>query len=216
MEIIRQLLDIILHLDTHLGGLIASHGAWVYAILFGIVFCETGLVITPFLPGDSLLFAAGTFAGSGALDPLWLTGVLLVAGILGDSVNFAIGHALGPKVFRYPDSRLLRREHLEKAHRFYERHGGKAIVLARFMPILRTFAPFVAGIGAMDYGRFLFFNVSGAVLWVGLLVGGGYFFGGLPLVQRHFSLVILGIIILSVLPGVVEYLRHRRAESRRG
>lgn len=211
MDIIHQLLDIVLHLDAHLGGLIASHGVWVYAILFVIVFCETGLVITPFLPGDSLLFAAGTFAGSGALDLPWLAGVLTGAGILGDSVNFAIGHALGPKVFRYQDSRLLRREHLETAHRFYERHGGKALILARFMPILRTFAPFVAGIGSMDYGRFLFFNVSGAVLWVALLVGGGYFFGGLPLVQRHFSLVILGIIILSVLPGVVEYLRHRKA-----
>lgn len=213
MELIKYSFDLLLHLDSHLGALIASSGIWIYVILFAIIFCETGLVITPFLPGDSLLFAAGTFAARGDLHPIWLMAVLIVAGILGDSVNFAIGKAIGPKVFQYPDSRFLRQEYLERTHRFYEKHGGKTIILARFMPIIRTFAPFVAGVGSMHYRRFILFNISGAFIWVFLLTGGGYFFGNLPFVQRHFSLVILAIIILSILPGVIEYLRHRGRES---
>jgi membrane-associated protein len=209
MDSVRQILDILLHMDTHLGGLIASVGGWVYGILFAIVFCETGLVVTPFLPGDSLLFAAGSFAGAGALHFGWLFGLLVMASILGDSVNFVIGYLLGPKVFRYKDSRIFRRDYLDRTHRFYERHGGKTIILARFMPIIRTFAPFVAGVGRMNYGHFLLFSVSGTLLWVSLLAGGGYFFGNLPFVQRHFSLVIVAVIILSLMPGFVEFLRHR-------
>jgi len=210
MDLIKGFLDLLLHLDTHLGALIVSSGGWIYAILFVIIFCETGLVITPFLPGDSLLFAAGTFAASGDLHLPRLLAILSLAGIIGDSVNFAIGNAIGPKVFQYPDSRFLRKEYLERTHRFYEKHGGKTIILARFMPIIRTFAPFVAGVGSMRYRRFLLFNISGALLWVCLLTGGGYFFGNLPFVRRHFSMVILVVIFLSILPGVIEYLRQRR------
>ncbi|OIP49832.1 MAG: hypothetical protein COZ12_00615 [Deltaproteobacteria bacterium CG_4_10_14_3_um_filter_60_8] len=210
MDLIKGFLDLLLHLDTHLGALIVSSGGWIYAILFVIIFCETGLVITPFLPGDSLLFAAGTLAASGDLHLPRLLAILSLAGILGDSVNFAIGNAIGPKVFQYPDSRFLRKEYLERTHRFYEKHGGKTIILARFMPIIRTFAPFVAGVGSMRYRRFLLFNISGALLWVCLLTGGGYFFGNLPFVRRHFSMVILVVIFLSILPGVIEYLRQRR------
>jgi len=210
MDLIKGFLDLLLHLDTHLGALIVSSGGWIYAILFVIIFCETGLVITPFLPGDSLLFAAGTLAASGDLHLPRLLAILSLAGILGDSVNFAIGNAIGPKVFQYPDSRFLRKEYLERTHRFYEKHGGKTIILARFMPIIRTFAPFVAGVGSMRYRRFLLFNISGALLWVCLLTGGGYFFGNLPFVRRHFPMVILVVIFLSILPGVIEYLRQRR------
>ncbi|MDA8164598.1 MAG: DedA family protein [Desulfobacteraceae bacterium] len=213
-DFLHHALNVLLHLDTHLGALIASSGGWIYGILFAVIFCETGLVVTPFLPGDSLLFAAGAFAATGALHPLGLLAVLIAAGILGDSVNFVIGSAIGPKVFHYPDSRFLRREHLERTHRFYEKHGGKTIILARFMPIIRTFAPFVAGVGSMQYRRFILFNVIGALLWVLLLTGGGYFFGNLPVVRRHFSLVVLVIIFLSVLPGIIEYVRHRREISR--
>ncbi len=209
MEFIKEVLDLLLHLDTHLGALIASSGPWIYAILFAVIFCETGLVITPFLPGDSLLFAAGTFAANGALHLPWLVTVLIVASILGDTVNFTIGNFIGPKVFQYPDSRFLRKEYLERTHRFYEKHGGKTIILGKFMPIIRTFAPFVAGVGSMQYHRFLLINVSGALLWIGLLAGGGYLFGNLPFVQRHFSLVILAVILLSIMPGLIEYLRHK-------
>lgn len=210
MEFLGGLLDILLHLDRHLQWLVANYGAWIYAILFLVIFCETGLVVTPFLPGDSLLFAAGTVAAAGGLDVHLLAVLLIVAAILGDTVNYAIGRYLGPRVFHYENSFWLNRRHLDRAHAFYERHGGKTIVIARFVPIIRTYAPFVAGIGAMSYRRFLAYNVGGAILWVASLAYAGYFFGNLPIVKQNLSLVLVGIIILSILPGVFEYLRHRR------
>ncbi|HEY6549260.1 MAG TPA: DedA family protein [Vicinamibacteria bacterium] len=209
MEFVAWFVDFFLHLDRHLAEVITQYGVWTYALLFVIVFLETGLVVTPFLPGDSLLFAAGAFAALGALDlwPLFL--LLVVAAILGDTVNYAIGHYLGPKVFHYEKSRFFNPDHLRKTHTFYERYGGKTIIIARFIPIVRTFAPFVAGIGAMNYRRFLAYNVAGGLLWVLVCLFAGYFFGNLPFVKKNFSLVILAIIVISVLPAVVEYLRHR-------
>jgi membrane-associated protein len=210
MALIGTLLDYVIHLDKHLSGVIQDYGVWTYLILFLIIFCETGLVVTPFLPGDSLLFAIGTFTAVGALD-LGLTLVLLsAAAVLGDTVNYAVGYRVGPRVFRREGVRFLNREYLDRTHRFYERHGAKTIVIARFVPIIRTFAPFVAGIGRMTYARFALYNVAGGVLWIALLTGGGYFFGNIPVVRRNFTLVIFAIIALSVLPGVIEMLRHRR------
>jgi membrane-associated protein len=210
MDLIKNLIDIFLHLDQHLSRVIAEYGTWTHLILFLIVFCETGLVVTPFLPGDSLLFAAGTFAALGALD-VWLVIVLLIAAaIIGDTVNYWVGAFIGPRAFR-GDVKFLRKEYLDRTHAFYEKHGGKTIILARFVPIIRTFAPFVAGVGAMSYPRFITYNVVGAVLWVGLFVLGGYFFGNIPTVRNNFTLVILAIIALSVLPIVVEALRARRS-----
>ncbi len=211
MELIAGFLDILLHLDRHLQWLVANYGAWIYAILFLIIFCETGLVVTPFLPGDSLLFAAGAVAAAGGLDVHLLAVLLIAAAVLGDTVNYAIGHYVGPRVFHYENSFWLNRGHLDRAHAFYERHGGKTIVIARFVPIIRTYAPFVAGIGAMTYRRFLAYNVGGAVLWVVSLAYAGYFFGNIPIVKENLSLVLMGIIVLSILPGVFEYWRHRRA-----
>ncbi|MBI5557026.1 MAG: DedA family protein [Deltaproteobacteria bacterium] len=211
MQTIAAFFDIILHIDVHLDMLIAGAGVWVYFILFAIVFCETGLVVTPFLPGDSLLFAVGAFAATGSLELAWILGILFAAAVIGDSVNFYIGQAVGVKILDFRGGRLVRREHLERTHRFYERHGGKTIILARFMPIIRTFAPFVAGIGSMEYRRFFLFNITGAFLWVFSVVGGGYFFGNLPFVKRHFSLVILAIIIISCMPAVVEWLRQKKS-----
>jgi membrane-associated protein len=208
MEFIKSLVDVFLHLDRHLGGVIQHYGQWTYAILFGIIFCETGLVVTPFLPGDSLLFACGAFAAAEAFDPWVLFGLLSVAAILGDTVNYAIGHYLGPRVFHFEDSRFFKKEHLERTHRFYEKYGGKTIIFARFMPIIRTFAPFVAGIGSMTYWKFLMYNVVGGILWIASFVFGGYYFGNVPIVKKNFTLVILAIIVLSILPGVIEYLRH--------
>jgi membrane-associated protein len=209
METLKKLLDIVLHLNTHLDGLVAEYGAWVYAILFIIVFCETGLVVTPFLPGDSLLFAVGAIAANGKLD-LWLVmGLILVAAILGDSVNYSIGKYAGHKLIqRFP--RLIKQKHIDKTHEFFERYGGKTIIIARFVPIVRTFAPFVAGIGAMTYSRFMMFNVVGALLWVGLITPAGYFFANMPIVKKNFSLVILGIIFVSILPAVIEFYREWR------
>ena len=210
MDLLRTVVDLFLHLDQHLGELISQYGTWTHLILFLIVFCETGLVVTPFLPGDSLLFAAGTFAALGALD-LWLIIVLLIiAAIIGDTVNYWIGAYIGPRAFR-GDIRFLRKEYLDRTHAFYEKHGGKTIILARFLPIIRTFAPFVAGVGAMSYPKFIVYNVVGAVLWVGLFVLGGYFFGNITVVRENFTLVILAIIALSVLPLVIEALRARRS-----
>ena len=209
MELLKNFIDLFLHLDKHLSELIAAYGTWTYAILFLIVYCETGLVVTPFLPGDSLLFAAGTFAALGAMDPWILFGLLTVAAILGDTLNYWIGKRIGPAAFsgRF---RLLNQNHLRKTEAFYEKHGGKTIIMARFVPIVRTFAPFVAGVGTMEYGRFLMFNVVGAVLWVGLFVFGGYLFGNIPAVRENFTLVILAIIVLSVLPILFEWLKSRR------
>lgn len=215
MELIALFVDIVLHLDRHLIWLVENYGVWIYAILFLVIFCETGLVVTPFLPGDSLLFAAGTVAAAGGLDVHLLAVLLIVAAILGDTVNYAFGHYVGPRVFHYEDSFWFNRRHLDRAHAFYERHGGKTIVIARFVPIIRTYAPFVAGIGAMAYPRFLAYNVGGAVLWVVSLSYAGYYFGNLPIVQQNLTLVLIGIVILSIMPAVVEYFRHRRAGSGR-
>ncbi len=208
MDLILTFIDFFLHLDVYLSALIDSYGLWTYLILFGIIFAETGLVITPFLPGDSLIFAAGALANITVLNPWLLFGSLTIAGIVGDSVNYAIGKAIGPRVFR-EDMRFLKREYLEKAHAFYEKHGGKAIILARFIPIIRTFAPFVAGVGTMTYRKFLFYNVIGAVLWVGLFTSLGYYFGNIPAVEENFTLVIFAIIFLSILPPIYEFFKER-------
>ncbi|MEW5769375.1 MAG: DedA family protein [Pseudomonadota bacterium] len=213
MELLAQFVDIVLHLDKHLALLVQSYGVWVYAILFAIIFMETGFVVTPFLPGDSLLFVAGAVAAAGGMDPVVLSGVLIVAALCGDNVNYWIGRFLGPKVFQFEGSRFLKRENLDRTHAFMERHGPKAIIIARFVPLVRTFVPFVCGIGRLTYARFLAFSVLGALLWVGLLVPAGYFFGNLAVVKNNLSLVILGIVFLSVLPGLLEFLRHRRAAA---
>jgi len=209
MELINAFLEILMHLDRHLDLVIRSYGTWTYGILFFIIFLETGLVVTPFLPGDSLLFAGGTFAALGSLDMKWLIISLSMAAIAGDTVNYWIGYAVGPKVFNKEKSRFLNKKHLYRARRFYERYGGKTIILARFIPIIRTFAPFVAGIGTMTYRRFIIYNVSGGIAWVVLLVLGGYMFGNIPIIKQNFSIVIFAIIILSILPGIIEFLRHR-------
>lgn len=209
MEILRVLIDFVLHIDAHLDTIINNYGLWTYGLLFLIVFCETGLVVTPFLPGDSLLFAVGTFAARGSLDPALSVLLLAVAAILGDSLNYWVGQKVGPKVFHYRTSRWFNHQHLDRAHAFYERHGGKTIIIARFIPIIRTYAPFVAGIGSMSYPRFLTYNIVGGVLWVVTFVMGGYFFGNLPFVQRNFTFVIIAIIVVSCLPPVFEFLRHR-------
>jgi membrane-associated protein len=206
-----RLIDFILHVDKHLQHLAAEYGYWLYGILFVIIFCETGLVILPLLPGDSLLFAAGSLAAApdSLLSPHLLFVLMSVAAVLGDTVNYWIGHKIGPKAFHQENARFFKRKYLEQTHAFYVKYGGKTIVLARFIPIIRTFAPFVAGIGEMPYGRFIAYNVFGGILWVALFVYGGYYFGQLPVVQRNFKLVILAIIVISVMPPVIEYLRHR-------
>jgi membrane-associated protein len=208
LDLLRSVIDFFLHLDQHLSQAISQYGGWTHLLLFLIVFCETGLVVTPFLPGDSLLFAAGTFAALGALD-LWLIILLLVvAAILGDTVNYWVGAYVGPRAFS-GNMRFLKQEYLDRTRAFYEKHGGKTIIMARFVPIIRTFAPFVAGVGAMSYPRFITYNVVGAVLWVVLFVLGGYFFGNIRVVRENFTLVILAIIGISLLPIIVESLRAR-------
>jgi membrane-associated protein len=214
MDLIHFFVDFFLHLDRHLAEVIQAYGTWTYALLFTIIFMETGFVVTPFLPGDSLLFAAGSFAALGALDVGVLFALLWAAAVLGDNLNSAIGHYLGPKVFHYERSRFFNPDHLRKTHRFYEKYGVKTIIIARFVPIVRTFSPFVAGVGAMRYPRFLAYDVVGGLLWVGVCLFSGYFFGNLPLVKKNFSLVIVAIVLVSVMPAVVEYVRHRR-EARR-
>ena len=214
MELFLSFIDYFIHLDRHLGTLIQNFGGWTYLILFLIIFCETGLVVTPILPGDSLLFALGAFAANpylkGPLELEWLLLILCIAAIAGDTVNYAIGKYLGPKVFHYEDSRFFRREYLERTHRFYEKYGGKTIVIARFMPIIRTFAPFVAGIGEMAYSKFVLYNIAGGICWIASFLLGGYYFGNFPVVKENFTLVILAIVFISVMPGFVEYLRQRR------
>jgi membrane-associated protein len=206
---VKFLIDFILHIDEHLTAIIARYGVWTYAILFAIIFVETGLVVMPFLPGDSLLFAAGAFASKGALNPVVLTVLLTIAAVIGDTVNYWIGRYFGPRVFT-ENRRFLNKRHLDRAQEFYERHGGKAIVFARFVPIVRTFAPFVAGVGAMNYPRFLMYNVGGGIAWITMFVWAGYFFGNIPTVEKNFELVIFAIIGLSVLPMVYEYWKERK------
>lgn len=212
----QTIIDIVLHIDVHLDAVIRQYGPWTYALLFGVVFAETGLVVTPFLPGDSLLFAVGTFAARGSLQISIVVVLLAVAAIAGDTANYWIGSAAGSRMLTGGWSRFVKPEYLDRTHRFYERYGSLTIVLARFVPVVRTFAPFVAGVGRMTYGRFLLYNVVGGVAWVVLFVLGGYVFGNIPFVRRHFTLVIVGIIVVSVLPAAVEILRHRRrAEASR-
>jgi membrane-associated protein len=208
MEFITMFIDFVMHIDVHLGELIRDYGVWTYLILFIIIFIETGLVATPFLPGDSMLFAAGAFAAIGALNVWWIFLLLAFSAIAGDTVNYWIGHYIGPKIFQKEKVRFLNKKHLERAHQFYEKYGGKTIIIARFIPIIRTFAPFVAGIGSMTYWKFISYNVIGGIAWVAICLFLGYFFGNLPVVKENFSLVILAIIIISVLPGVFEFLRQ--------
>jgi len=193
--------------------LIQTYGMWIYAILFLVIYCETGLVVTPFLPGDSLLFAVGTFAASGALDLMTILPLLLLASISGDTTNYWVGAFIGPKVFTRQNSRIFRKDYLDRTHQFYETYGGKTIMIAKFVPIVRTFAPFVAGVGAMTYRKFFLFNIAGALIWVGGLILTGYWFGNLPFVKNNFSLVIGMIILISLLPGIIEYLRHRSKKA---
>jgi len=210
VRLVHQLLDIALHIDQQLDRIIQTYGTGTYLLLFVIVFCETGLVVTPFLPGDSLLFAVGAFSARGSLDLGTSLLLLMLASICGDSTNYLIGTRVGPAVFQKQDSRWFNPAHLERAHRFYQTYGAKTIIMARFLPILRTFAPFVAGIGRMGYPRFLAYSVVGALSWVGLFVLAGYFFGNIPIVRDNFSMVIMAIIVISVLPAVSHLIRHRR------
>lgn len=214
MDYIPQLVDFVLHVDQHLTELVRQYGGWTYAILFAIIFMETGLVVTPFLPGDSLLFAAGALAARGAIGVGWLYVLLVAAAIVGDSLNYWIGSVIGPRAFS-GRVKFLKQEHLQKTEEFFLKYGGKTIVIARFIPIVRTYAPFVAGAGSMPYGRFVFFNVSGAFLWITIFLLGGYFFGNIPVVEENFGLVVIVIIILSVLPAVWEIYNHRRMSPRR-
>ena len=209
MDIIINFIDLFIHLDKHISTVLLHFGGWTYLIVFIIIFCETGLVVTPLLPGDSLLFGLGTFAAKGDLDPALLIVLLSIAAIAGDTVNYAIGKFVGPKIF----GRFLKKEYLDRTHQFYEKHGGKTIIIARFIPIIRTFAPFVAGIGQMTYLRFITYNVVGGIAWIVFFILGGYYFGNLPFVKENFTLVILAIIIISVMPGFIEYIRHRRQTS---
>jgi len=213
MEIIAALWDIAVHLDRHLAAFLAQHGAWVYALLFAIVFCETGLVVTPFLPGDSLLFVAGAVAATGGIDARLVAATLVAAALCGDNVNYWIGRWIGPRVFRSQDARWFNPRYLARTEAFYERHGGKAVVIARFVPIVRTYVPFVAGVGRMAYLRFLGFSIGGALLWVASLIAAGYYFGNLPVVKDNLTLAILGVIALSLLPIAFQWLRHLRAKA---
>jgi membrane-associated protein len=215
MDWITHFVDLILHLNEHLDALVQTHGRWIYLILFLVVFCETGLVVTPFLPGDSLLFAVGALCGIGSLDLFTCAVLLLAAAILGDTVNYWIGHWAGPKAFSRQASWWFNPRHLERTHVFMEKYGGKAIVLARFVPIVRTFAPFVAGVGRMTYTRFMSYNVIGGVAWVIGFLLAGYYFGNFPVVKRNFSLIILAIIVISLVPPVVEFLRQVPLVTRR-
>jgi membrane-associated protein len=210
MDMLLNFIDIFIHLDQHLSLLIQNFGGWVYLIVFLVIFCETGLVVTPILPGDSLLFGLGAFAAMGTLKVEWLFVMLSIAAVAGDTVNYMIGHYVGPRVFARESGRFLKKEYLERTHQFYEKYGGKTIVIARFVPIIRTFAPFVAGIGSMSYSRFIVYNIVGGISWIALFIFGGYYFGNLSIVKRNFTLVIFAIIFISILPGVIEYVRQRR------
>lgn len=213
MELLTQFIDIVLHLDKHLAVLVQQYGVWIYGILFFIVFAETGFVVFPFLPGDSLLFVAGALAaiGEGGMDLTTLVAILTAAAVIGNSVNYQIGRMLGPKVFQWENSRFFNREALQKTHAFYELHGGKTLVVSRFLPLFRSFAPFVAGIGAMSWARFTLFNFIGALAWVVSLCLAGYWLGNLPWIKQNLSLLIVGIIVISLLPVAIGYLQHRKA-----
>jgi len=216
MEFISYLIDLFLHLDKHLSQIIQNYGVWTYLLLFLVIFMETGFVVTPFLPGDSLLFAVGTFASpalGSSLNIFLLWALLCTAAILGDTVNYWIGHFVGPKAFS-GEVRFLKVEYLDRTHEFYEKHGGKTIIIARFIPIIRTFAPFVAGIGAMNYGRFITYNVVGGVVWVTIFTFGGYYFGNLPFVKENFSLVVIAIIFISVVPMIFEFIKQRTSRAK--
>jgi membrane-associated protein len=216
LDLIRKLIDFIIHIDRHLAAIIADYGLWTYGVLFLIIFVETGLVVMPFLPGDSLLFAAGAFCAKPetGLNVHAMAGLLFVAAVLGDTLNYWAGHKVGPAVFKREDSVWLRKKHLDRAHEFFERYGGRAVILARFVPFVRTFVPFVAGVGAMTYSRFLAYNVLGGFIWIYFFTYAGYMFGNQPFVQKNFKLVILAIIILSILPMVVEFVREWRKSRR--
>jgi membrane-associated protein len=214
MSLIYSFIDFFIHIDKHLEELVRNYGVITYAVLFLIVFCETGLVVTPFLPGDSLLFAAGAITSKGALNVHLLAGLLFIAAVIGDAVNYAVGRYIGPKVFERKDSRIFKQEYLTRTHKLFEKYGPKTIIFARFVPIVRTFAPFLAGVGTMSYTKFAAYNVIGAALWVGLFTYAGYFFGQTPLVEKNFKLVILAIIVISILPAVIEVIKARR-EARR-
>jgi membrane-associated protein len=214
MDIILYLIDFFIHLDKYLPVIVHSFGIWVYVIVFLVIFCETGLVVTPVLPGDSLLFTLGTLAALGSLNIELLMIILCIAAVGGDSANYAIGHFIGPKVFHYEDRRFFKKEYLLKTHEFYQKHGGKTIIIARFIPIIRTFAPFVAGVGAMSYSRFILYNITGGVVWVCSFLLGGFFFGNIPTVKDNFTIVIVAIVIISVMPGFIEYLRQKRLAAR--
>lgn len=211
-NLVYNLLDILIHLDKYLTQIIQEYGMWSYLILFLVIFCETGLVVTPFLPGDSLIFVLGALSASGEINLFAITSILMTAAILGNIVNYEVGRFIGPKVFE-GNSRFLKKEYLIRTHKFYEKYGGKTIVLARFIPIIRTFAPFVAGIGQMRYAPFLFYNISGCVSWVLLFLLGGYSFGNIPVVANNFTLVVFAIIFISLLPGIITFLRHKRQKS---
>jgi membrane-associated protein len=213
MELVAYLFSFVTHLDQHLITLTQEYGGWVYSILFLIIFCETGLVVTPFLPGDSLLFIAGAVAADGALNAHWLAFLLVAAAFLGNLTNFEIGRFVGPRIFRAPDSRFFKREYLDRTHAFYERHGGKAIVLSRFLPIIRTYAPFVAGVGQMPTRRFAAYNLLGAFLWVVSLYYAGYFFAAVPLVKNNLTLLIVAIVVVSVIPAALGYWKGSRSSS---
>jgi membrane-associated protein len=219
MEIISNFIDLILHLDKHLADIIQNYGIWCYVVFFAIIFAETGLVITPFLPGDSLLFALGALAAGGSLHVGWLFVLLAVAAVLGDSANYAIGKYFGAMILKKEGTWFLKKEHIDRTHRFYEKYGAKTIVLARFVPIIRTFAPFIAGLGKMSYAKFFAYNVFGGVLWIAAFIFGGFFFGNIPIIKNNFTLVILAIIVISIMPAVIEVIRERnriKAESARG
>jgi membrane-associated protein len=207
---ILQFIDIFIHLDKYLTTIIQNYGTWTYLILFAIIFCETGLVVLPFLPGDSLIFAAGTLAALGALDIKWLIILMCIAAVAGDTVNYWIGWWVGPKIFQKENVRFLNKKHLMEAHAFYEKYGGITIILARFMPFVRTFAPFVAGIGTMSYWRFMSYNVIGGILWINIFGWLGYYFGNMPYIKKNFSLVIIAIVVISVMPAAIEYLKRRK------
>jgi len=214
VEFLKTVFDFVIHIDVHLSAIIQAYGIWTYLILFLIIFCETGLVVTPLLPGDSLLFAAGTFAAKGDLNVMWLFILLSIAAILGDTANYWIGDYIGPKIFHKENVRFLNKEYLDRTHQFYEKYGGKTIIIARFVPIIRTFAPFVAGIGSMTYLRFISYNIIGGIAWIAACVFAGYFFGNIPIVKQNFTIVIAVIIIISILPGVIEFIRQRNEHRR--